>query len=177
VYQGKIIISEQQHPYHYRITVHGEGRQLAFDGAGSISLNEQSQATIIAYKGDLTLQKTSTLLYPSLLKGAAKLLIQQFFTALADHLRTRPATVVEAAPEARSSSNGILGNIVVLPSGGAAAVAFSMRGIFQKVAHRIRLGAGDPVRETRWARRLQRASFIAGLLFLIWVGTRLPRRG
>ncbi len=172
-YQGQIVISEQQYPYHYRITVHSEGRQVAFSGVGSISLNEQSGATVIAYKGELGLQKASTLWHPSLVKGAVKLLIQQFFNALAAQLRTRQESIVDA-PLAGANSKGVLGKIVVLPNESAA--AFSVNGIFQKIVHRLRLGEGDPVRETRWVERLQRVGVVAGLLFLVWVGTRLPRR-
>lgn len=175
MYQGQVSISEQQYPYHYRITVSGEGKQVAFSGAGSISLNEQSGATVIAYKGELVLQKSSSLWHPSLVKGAVKLLVQQFFTALADQLRTGQAPVVEATVTSGTSSGGVLGNIVILPPKGAA-VAFSVSGIFQKVVHRLRLGAGDPVEETRWVQRLQRGGVIAGLLLLVWIGTRLPHR-
>jgi hypothetical protein len=176
-YQGRIVISERQHPYHYRITVDGEGRQIALNAAGSIVLNERHEGTIIAYRGELTLRKTNPLLRPALLRGAAKLLIQQFFTALAGQLRTRPSYIAEAVIEARSGSKDVGGKIVVMPTeGGNAAAAFSVLGIFQELAHRIWLGKGDPMQEKRWARRLQRVGLVAGLLFLVWVGTRLPSR-
>ncbi len=173
-YQGQMTLSEQEYPYQCHVTVNGEGRQVAFDGSGDITLSEQNGATVIAYRGSLALQKTSALLRPTLVKGAAKLLIQQFFTGLADQLRARQVQVVEAQAGEQGKER-VAGDIVLL-SPGSAAPAFSMQSIFQKVVHRMQLGAGDPMREARWARRLQRISFIAGLVFLVWVGTRLPRR-
>src|SRR6266700_3142919 len=35
----------------------------------------------------------------------------------------------------------------------------------------------DPEEEIRWAQRIRRGGIAAGLLFLVWVGTRLPRHG
>src|SRR5581483_8035245 len=40
-YQGQMTLSEQEYPYQCHVTVNGEGRQVAFDGSGDITLSEQ----------------------------------------------------------------------------------------------------------------------------------------
>src|SRR5260370_6334818 len=88
-YQGQVTLSEQHYPYHYHLTVDCEGEHGTISGTGIIHLNEHKETTVIAYKGTLIYSKQETLLPAKLVKGAAKLLIQQFFTALATQLPTK----------------------------------------------------------------------------------------
>lgn len=173
-YQALVTISEQQYPYHYRISVEGEGRQGTFHGAGSIALNEQQNTTVIAYKGAISLKKESAALSPSLVKGAVKLLIQQFFTALADRLRNKSVSLsAEKTIEVVATQRGVAGNVILLPSHEK---SVEPTDIFQRIVHLLGLGAGEQALELLWAQRLRRVSFLSILLLLVWIGTRLPRR-
>src|SRR5436309_12438179 len=89
-YHGHATVTEQHYPYYYTIAIEGEGGPGTISGEGVVHLNERDENTVVAYKGILNLGKLGTLLPPPLVKGTAKLLLQQFFTALAEHLRTLP---------------------------------------------------------------------------------------
>jgi uncharacterized protein len=180
-YNGRVTVTEQQYPYHYRLAIEGEGRQSTISGSGSVHLNERDGSTIIAYQGSLSVSKAGVRLPLSLIKGAAKLFIQQYFTALADQLHTLHANA-EALSADGMEQPSILknesGNIVILPPAPAttAGTGLATKSVFATIVHVLRLGAGDPEQEARWENRLRRASVISVLLFLVWVGTRLPRR-
>ncbi len=171
-YHGRVTVSEQQYPYHYRLAIEGEGRQHSISGSGSIHLNEHENQTIIAYTGTLMIGKLPTLVG----KGAAKLLIQHFFTALADHLRTNYLSQFVESEEIAGASvikqSG--GSIVILPP---PPVSLSTEGISPtlKIVRWLKLGKGNSAQEALWTKRVQQVSMLSGLLFLVWVGTRLPR--
>ncbi len=171
-YQGQITVTERHHPYYYRIAIEGEGQQSSINGVGDIHLSSQGENTIVSYKGKLNLGKIDTTLPTPVVRGAAKLLIQQFFSALADHLRTANPTPAVAAGE---HVRGITtleqpgGKIVILPA--------SPRSTFlETIVRRVGLGAGDPAAEALWVNRLRRIGVLLGLLLLVWIGTRIPRK-
>jgi carbon monoxide dehydrogenase subunit G len=176
-YHGHITLTEQQYPYHYRIAIQGEGRQNTITGSGSIHLNERNNNTVIAYQGTLTLGKSGVLLPASVVKGAAKLLIQQFFSALSDQLRINGYSKTVAPEEIAGASvvkqSG--GSIVILPPASVVQGATKTT-LSRTIVHWFGLGEGDPVQEERWESNIRRISIISGLLFLVWIGTRLPRR-
>ena len=180
-YNGRVTVTEQQYPYHYRLAIEGEGRQSAISGSGSVHLNERDGSTIIAYQGSLSVSKAGVRLPISLIKGAAKLFIQQYFTALADQLHTQhvnaEALAIEGVEQPSILKNES-GNIVILPPAPATAAdsGLATKSVFATIVHVLGLGAGDPEQEARWENRLRRVSVISLLLFLVWVGTRLPRR-
>src|SRR5258708_18210050 len=96
VYHGRVMLTDQHYPYHYSIAIEGEGRQSTISGHGVIHLSGRGENTVVAYKGTVNIGKLGTLLPAPVVKGVARLLLNQFFTSLADHLRTlRP---VSAAP-------------------------------------------------------------------------------
>ena len=170
-YQGQVTLSEQHSPYHYRLTFEGKGDHGSISGDGSFHLHEHNEATIIAYKGTLTYSKQETLSQPKLIKGAAKLLIQQFFTALATHLASK-----EYRGENSEEHNGrIMGKIILrLPH--VTTGPPTAQSIFSKIVQLLRLGGGDYEQEEHWERLLRNASMISGFLLLVWIGTRLPSR-
>lgn len=176
-YQGRATISEQQYPYHYQITLQGEGRYSGVSGVGHVSLSERDNKTIIAYTGTVTLGKLGARLPGSAAKGAAKLLIQQFFTALAEQLRTTSHAKVVPMQEAEWAS--IIkqpgGNIVVMPPS-VAAEPQEKPTFVRAIVNWLALGGNDPVQQAQWERRVRRVGAISGLLLLVWIGTRLPRR-
>jgi len=176
-YQGRAIISEQQYPYHYQITLQGDGRHSGVTGVGHVSLSERDNKTVVAYSGTVTLGKLGAVLPGSAAKGAAKLLIQQFFTALAEQLRTtshaRTVPGQEAEWPAITRQPG--GNIVVIPP--PVTTKRQNKPTFARAVVRwLALGGEDPVQQAQWEQRVRRISTISGLLLLVWIGTRLPRR-
>jgi carbon monoxide dehydrogenase subunit G len=190
-YTGKLTILEQQAPYHYLIAIEGEGEQERFHGDISIHLQDRETTTIVTYTGTIhpdapTAQSTSI----TLARGAAKLLIQQFFTALDDQLHVNDRQTDSYATKIEQydayNTTGAIGvkskNGVLLKKEASNDITFNVRpsaeqqGIFYKLAHLLRLGNGELEQEQIWAYRLRRATTLSGLLFLVWIGTRLPRR-
>lgn len=176
IYHGHATLSEQNYPYYYNLTFKGEGEQGTISGTGSIHLNERQETTVIAYKGSLTYSRQETLLPPKLVKGAAKLLIQQFFTALATQLPTKEhRCVINTESLEEIPSNGrIRGKIILrLPHtrGGSAA-----KSVFSKIVQRFGLGAGDYEQEQHWEQLLRNVGMFLGFLLLVWIGMRLPKR-
>ncbi|GCF09054.1 CoxG family protein [Dictyobacter arantiisoli] len=176
-HQGQITLSELQYPYHYRLSLSSEGA-LNLQGVGSIHLHERDGKTIIAYKGALT-AKTTALWSPALVKGAAKLFIQQYFHALADHLRMLPGA--QSVPDTQTTSSTVsqpAGEITIVPHAHADNNEEELLPdtVSAKVVHLLHLGAANTEEQVRWERRLRRTSTITGLLVLVWIGTKLPRR-
>ena len=168
-YQGQVTVTEQQSPYHYRIAIEGEGQQSSINGVGDIHLSSQGENTVVSYKGKLNLGKLDASLPASVIRGTAKLLIQQFFTALAGQLRAANSTPAAATEE---HENGITtleqpaGKIVILPA--------SPRSTFlETMVRRLGLGAGDPAAEALWVNRLRSTGVLLGLLLLVWIGMRI----
>jgi carbon monoxide dehydrogenase subunit G len=171
-YQGQITVTERHHPYYYRIAIEGEGQQSSINGVGDIHLSSQGENTIVSYKGKLNLGKIAATLPTPVVRGAAKLLIQQFFSALADHLRTAnptPAVAIGEHVRGITTLEQPGGKIVILPA--------SPRSTFlETIVRRLGLGAGDPAAEALWVNRLRRTGVLLGLLLLVWIGTRIPRK-
>jgi hypothetical protein len=176
-YDGHITITEQQPPYHCRIVIEGNGRQGTINGSGVVHLNGRDETTIVAYQGGLNIGKLGTFLPPALMKGAAKLLVQQFFTGLADQLHGEALSPDIASPQLEGASvvKQPEENIVILPQqlGVKASKVITLSYL---LVRQLKLGAGDPAREAVWANRIGRIGMISGLLVLVWIGTRLPRR-
>jgi uncharacterized protein len=192
LYQGHVTISDQQYPYQYRLTVEGEGRQSKISGEGVVQLSEHDGNTVVHYKGTLNPGRLVTLLPPPLVQGAAKLLIQQFFTELAEYLRTLNRVEVTASIAGlQNGDSADQESIEVLEIPAISEQVSRKRRFFPplsvpfpagrsslllSVVRRLGLGEGDPAQEARWAERVRRFGFIFTLLALAWVGTRLPRR-
>ena len=177
-YRGQVTVTERHYPTDYCILFEGEGRQSTINGQGVVQLHTLGENTIVSYKGAVNLGKLATLLPAPVVKGAAKLLIQQFFLALADQLRVmHPVKVIEVG-SGRSDENGnrsaIRGNGENYGAGAESLVAPTA--FLHRIVRRLGLGEGDLEQELLWLQRVRRYGVIAGLLFLVWVGTRLPRR-
>jgi carbon monoxide dehydrogenase subunit G len=179
-YHGSITITDQQFPRHYCIEIRGEGRQTLFSGNGSVQLNEQNNNTIIAYRGELKQDRRNSLLPPAVLKGAAKLLIQQFFAALALQLGTHASTtpIEMITPTTGSVFHQPGGTITILAPKLSAEPEISTQqaSLLQTLLRWSRPGNDDPQEIVRLEKRVRRFGIVAGLLFLVWVGTRIPRK-
>ena len=171
-YHGHATVTEQHYPYYYNIAIEGEGVPGTISGEGVVHLNERDENTVVAYKGTLNIGKLGTLLPPPLVKGTAKLLLQQFFTALAEHLRTLPRS---------ASTLGVAENDQdrITPSEEHTAIRASEAEpttLLHTVVHQLKLGGGDPTLEEHWVNRIRRVGMVFGLVVLVWIGTRLPRK-
>ena len=139
--------------------------------------------TIIAYKGTLNLGKLGTLLPTALVKGTVKMLIQQFFTALAEHLRAKVPAQILASEEAEDAvivKQPTRGDILLLspsaPPTQEVSPLMQSHTPLQSIVRWFRLGTGNPVQEAVWEARMRRIGIVSGLLLLVWIGTRLPRK-
>ncbi len=182
-YRGQVTVLERHYPSDYRIAFEGEGRQSTISGQGVVQLNTHGENTIVSYKGTINLGKLATLLPVPVVKGATKLLIQQFFLALADRLRViHPVSMIEAGSgDSRIGKSAT--NLVSQTNGynsedsrAEAATLVAPTTFILRVMRRLGIGEGDLEQELLWVQRVRRYGVIAGLLFLVWVGTRLPRR-
>jgi len=191
--EAELSIAEQQFPYHYRLALQGTNDQGQFRGEVTVHLQDRDQSTIVAYTGAVHLDASGEPPSTTLARGATKLLVQQFFIALDRQLQAHAAldadlaAVVERydvynAAVGIKSQNGVIlqrdtSNPVttVAPPAPSVAASAHQRGLFPKVVHLLGLGHGEPEREQIWTHRLRRASTVASLLFLVWLGTRLPR--
>lgn len=169
-YQGHVVVDELQFPSSYRLALEGEGQQSKLHGVWDIHLDAHNENTVIRYQGALNLGKAGALIPAPLVKGTIKVLIQQFFTALAEQLRATSRTYTAASAddyiEAEESSH----------NGQVAAFSQDRPTLLHAVVRQLRLGDDNPFLEEQWVIRLRRIGFISVLLLLVWVGTRLPRR-
>jgi carbon monoxide dehydrogenase subunit G len=170
------------------LMLEGDGQHNPFQGTWDIRLSQQQDNTVVAYSGMLNPGKMSTLLPPSLVKGAVKILIQQFFANLAEQLRTTPDALYLApgfdASEAHPYRVGAglapaLATSHALvsfnePTDGESPVA--ARTLMHRLVRLVGLGHHDAALEEQWVTRLKRCGVFSMLLLLVWVGTRLPRR-
>jgi len=165
-YHGHVTVTERQYPSSYHLTIECEGSQRTINGEGSIHLNEHGENTIIAYKGTLHLSKLATPLPIPVIKGAAKMLIQQFFTSLADGLSATARTPAVTAH----------GKIVLLPAFPKPTLRHLPPRQRATIMRWLGLGTDGPVARAQWASLLRRAAIVLGLLLLVWIGSRIPRR-
>lgn len=180
-YRGQVTVTERHYPSDYSIVFEGEGRQSTISGQGMVQLHTPGEHTIVSYKGTVNLGKLATLLPPPVVKGAAKLLIQQFFLALADQLRVMHPVSVGEAGGMRDGENGDRRLSQVGSSNGEGyhtetETLVAPMTFIHRIVRLLGIGEGDSEQELLWVQRVRRYGIIAGLLFLVWIGTRLPRR-
>ena len=168
-YQGQVTVIEQGNPYHFHFTFEGEGRQSKISSDWNVVLDGYEQYTVVAYEASVSLGKPVRSMSAPLVKGAIKLLIQEFFASLAHQLPSTPTHAVVNEEEEFFETDQPHPTIVISPS--AAQPTFA-----HTVVRRLHLGAGDAGAEEQWVRRVRRFGITSILLLLVWIGTRLPRR-
>src|SRR5260370_34869023 len=87
---------EKQPTYQCHVAIEGMGRQSSFRGEGTLRLRTHEDMTAITYIGTLRIGKLGTLLPPTLTRGVAKLLLQEFFNGVANALRSHQHEDAEA---------------------------------------------------------------------------------
>ena len=186
VYSGIITLQEQQKPHYCRFVIESDGQGNPFSGRGVLELHRRNDTTVITYQGQVQIDKTETQLAQAVARGATRLLIQRLLTTLTCQLRTRSSesdavsevkeTVVEAGVRKLRLPGGAL---VILPSAPALATPLKeglAQTLTQRVAHLFHLDDTDAEQAARWKKRARQIGVASALLFLVWVGTRIPRR-
>lgn len=194
-YRGTVTLLEQEASYCHRIIFQAQGRQNTCNGEWTVSLSGQSDNTIVTYSGTIQFDKRPgqlrglPLSSRLLIKGAIKLLLQQFFTALTEQLRVtssqQPIVVHESGNGAEDIGSSlrlhppvseILTPVSSYPGSTSAkeAVPQNSDRFLRFVVRRLGLGKGDSVEEERWVKQVRRFGVLSVLLLLVWVGTRLP---
>ena len=169
-YSGNAVVTKMEYPYLYHMKAEGEGVPGIFHAEWNITLTALDENTVVAYQGSLHFSRTDAKLPSSLIKGIVKVLIQQFFTSIADHLRSDSYVYDSEAhinhEETSHKQNGRM-----------EASSFPDKPSFLHIVVRqLGLGDNDPLLEQQWVNRLRRIGLVSMLLFFVWVGTRLPRR-
>ena len=171
-YSGNATVTKMAYPFSYHMRAEGEGIPGTFYAEWDISLMAHDENTVVAYQGSLHFSRTNAPLPSPLVKGTIKVLIQQFFTAVADHLLSASYTYQNA-----SEDNVTQLEVSHIHNGRMANSTFPDNPSFlHTVVRQLGLGDNDLLLEQQWVNRLRRIGIVSMLLFLVWVGTRLPRR-
>lgn len=174
VYTGRLALHEEQFPTRFRLQVEAEGNKGSLHANGFVELQERAENTIIVYRGTVNLGKLTPLLPRSVFKGGTRLLAQQYFAALSDQLHAQGLSPQPPLVEQNATLKHVERNGAALHA--AFPVEEAPATFSRTLARTLRLGGGNPAQEERWARRVRRAGIFSGLLLLVWIGTRLPRR-
>ncbi len=171
-YSGNALVTKMDYPYSYHMKVEGEGAPGIFHAEWDITLTALDDNTVVAYQGSLLFSEAKAQISGSLVKGTVKVLIQQFFTAVADHLRSDSYAYQH---DSEAHINQVEASR--MQNGRTESSTFSDKLTFlHLVVRQLGLGDNDPFVEQQWVNRLRRIGFVTMLLFFVWVGTRLPRR-
>lgn len=177
-YTGQVVVDELRYPTSYRMTLEGEGQQSNFQGIWEIHLSTHNNNTVIAYTGTLTPGKVGAFLPTPLVKGTIRVLIQEFFTSLAEQLRATgrdKSSPYEYGTTAEEQDEAL---ISPAPFNGRTSIESSSHAPtrLHMLVHQLGLGDNDPLLEEQWVTRLKRLGTFSALLLLVWIGMRLPRR-
>lgn len=173
-YTGRASVLESRYPSSYHLQVEGEGQSSMFRSECDVRLTTHNENTVVSYQGALQLGRSSTLVPASLVKATIKVLLQQFFTALTDQLRTEQESPVYLTTleemyempfmEEQISEQLLKTHLASPPT------------LLHWLVRLLGLGQRNPDREEQWVRRLRQVGIAAFLLLLVWAGTRLPGR-
>jgi len=171
-YSGNAVATKMEYPYSYHMRAEGEGIPGTFHAEWDISLTAHDENTVVAYQGTLHFSRTKAQLPSPLVKGTIKVLIQQFFTAVADHLLSASYSyehdsevgITQLEVSQMYHERTEFSTLSDKPS------------FLHSIVSQFGLGDNDPFLEQQWVNRLRRIGIVSMLLFLVWVGTRLPRR-
>ena len=86
-YKGKVAIKDKQPPSHYVLSGEGSGGPGFMQGDVAIDLAEREGETILTYSTDAKIGGLIASVGQRMIDGAAKMMINQFFTAMEAELR------------------------------------------------------------------------------------------
>lgn len=191
-YTTRATITELHAPYYCRLSLSAidekDGQPNTLMGYGSFHLNQQENLTIIAYQADISsnvVDETDASVSPLVMKGAVKLLLQQFFTTLAERVykkyrvhmnETDASTHTSNEPFVTHEQRITIPSPLLYPNGEHDTKSNQQHSRLRWFVHLLHIGKGNPAEEIRWTLRIRRYSIASVLLFLVWIGTRIPRR-
>lgn len=176
-----LTFSQQHAPFQYQLTIEDQ-QQEAFKATYTVHLQAHNQATIVTYQGTLTDNTPASLLPQKIMKGAIKYLLQEYFLALTALLYTPSGTQTAAKNTKEKIGAAILrqarGNIAILPQSLADKKAACNVTEWGRtlLARSSRLIWKDAQQQALWLKRARQIGIVAGLIALVWVGTKIPRR-
>lgn len=171
-YSVNATATKMEYPFSYHMRAEGEGIPGTFHAEWDISLTARDENTVVAYQGSLHFSRANTQLPSPLVKGIIKVLIQQFFMSVADYLRSASLSYQNA-----SKAHIAQLDASQIHNGRVESSTFPDKSSFlYNIVRQLGLGDNDPFLEQQWVNRLRRIGIISMLLFLVWVGTRLPRK-
>jgi carbon monoxide dehydrogenase subunit G len=88
LFTGNVRLEDLRPPSHYRLVVDGKGQPGFLKGSGDLELEEQADATVIKYQGDVQVGGTIASVGQRMIQGAAKMMATQFFTAIEAEAQT-----------------------------------------------------------------------------------------
>ncbi|HEX8843567.1 MAG TPA: carbon monoxide dehydrogenase subunit G [Pyrinomonadaceae bacterium] len=88
IFNGNVRLEEMRAPEHFRMVVDGKGQPGFLKGTGDIDLEEQGEATVIKYAGDVQVGGTIASVGQRMIQGAARMMASQFFTAIEAEAKT-----------------------------------------------------------------------------------------
>ena len=94
VYNGKLKLDEMRPPTHYKMMLDGKGKQGFIKGSGTLDLEEPNGHTLLKYSGDVQIGGPLSNVGQRMIDGAAKMMIGQFFTAMAAEVKAMPGEEV-----------------------------------------------------------------------------------
>lgn len=169
VYTGRVQIVDKQPPNHCGLTGEGSGARGFFKGEGWLDLEEKDGHTVANYRGSAQIGGPIAGVGMRMLDGAAKMMANQFFGALAEEMNKQavPAPATAGAPAGYAAQPSAAG----LPAPNP----------MIQIVRRLRVSDGSPEDEQRWARRLMVAgsglvvSLFAFVGLLTWLFNRKRR--
>jgi carbon monoxide dehydrogenase subunit G len=81
-YSGSVALSEKEPPERFKMQVEGKGTGGFMQGTGLLELSDDPQGTKVTYQGDVQVGGPIASVGQRLLDGAAKMMVNQFFSAV-----------------------------------------------------------------------------------------------
>lgn len=171
-YFGTVRLEQLHAPTHAHIVIESvRDTQNTLTGEAYLDLQAQDNTTVVTYTGDVTFHKSGILLQRTVIKGAAKLLVSQFFTSLEVELRKQQAERKRVEEEA---ARKLLRNVRM--DGRVRPEPTTRLSFLRRIVRLLHIGSGEAADEIRWAQRIRNTWYASMLLFLVWVGTRIIPR-
>lgn len=90
VFSGSIKLEDVNPPESYKMILEGRGQPGFIKGLGAITLEESGGTTTIRYSGEVQIGGTLASIGQRMIEGAAKMMAQQFFTAIEAEAKANP---------------------------------------------------------------------------------------
>jgi len=91
VYQGKLTIADKKPPEAYTLRVEGSGRPGFVKGEGRLTLTEQDGGTLATIRAEAQVGGVIAAVGQRLIGAAARMLLEQFFSALEEEIAKYPS--------------------------------------------------------------------------------------